>query len=334
MAEWVKKISTFFPGPSPERYIDREGIEVVFPFYHAISDRRLPHLARLYPLRSVAEFESDLDYLLDRFEPVSMGDFLEGRFGAKWDRTPMVLSFDDGLIQCYEYVLPVLERKGVPAVFFLNNAFIDNREMFYRFKVSLLLERFPHATHGQRKKASEILKCELAETEQRLKAISYIEREFTEQIADAWEYSFKEYMRLNPVYMSSIQIRKIIDRGHEIGSHGIDHPLFSVLKKETTLNHVQRSVKDLQQKYRINYKYFAFPFTDFGVEDHTIEQLFNQKIIDAGFGTAGLKEDRWPSYFQRIPMEMLGLDARKTLQGEINRHRARKLMGGNRTRRN
>jgi peptidoglycan/xylan/chitin deacetylase (PgdA/CDA1 family) len=333
MTEWKKIVSTRIPGPAMERYFRREKIEVLFPFYHSVSDRLLPHISNLYPIRSVSEFEADLEFLLQHFEPVSLTEFLEGRFVGKWKKTPMVISFDDGLIQCYEYVLPVLEKKGVPAVFFLNNAFIDNRAMFYRFKVSLLLEKFPHTSSAEREKAAEILKCSSSDTWERLRSVSYIEREFTDHIAEAWGYSFQEYMRLHPVYMSSIQIKKIIDRGHEIGSHGIDHPLFSVLKKETTLNHIQRSVKDLQKRYHIGYKYFAFPFTDFGVEDATIDQLFKQQIIDAGFGTAGMKEDLWPAYFQRIPMEMLGLDARRTLQGEINRRRVRKLFGRNMTKR-
>jgi peptidoglycan/xylan/chitin deacetylase (PgdA/CDA1 family) len=145
------------------------------------------------------------------------------------------------------------------------------------------------------------------------------------------EFSFQEYMRRTPVYLSSMHIKKMMKEGFEFGSHGIDHPLFSLLKSRETLDHISESVTDLQQRYGMKYKYFAFPFTDYGVQDETIEGLFREHIIDSGFGTAGLKDDRWSDYHQRIPMELLGMDARRTLRGELNRRRLRILTGRNMT---
>jgi hypothetical protein len=49
------------------------------------------------------------------------------------------LSFDDGLSACYDTIAPILLRKGVPATFFLNPAFIDNKALMFRYKISLCL---------------------------------------------------------------------------------------------------------------------------------------------------------------------------------------------------
>ncbi|RPI42383.1 MAG: hypothetical protein EHM46_05250, partial [Bacteroidetes bacterium] len=38
--------------------------EVVFPFYHAVSDTPLPHLRHAYPARTVEAFRVDLEFLL------------------------------------------------------------------------------------------------------------------------------------------------------------------------------------------------------------------------------------------------------------------------------
>ena len=315
------------------RYIRRSGLEVLFPFYHAVSDRELPHLRHLYALRTRKQFERDLDYMLKYFQPVKMSEYLNGKILVDPSRPPMVLSFDDGLLQCYEAVMPILISKGVPATFFINNAFIDNRSMFFRFKVSLLVEQLNLVNDLQKQRAAKILHCEVDEIRTRLLGVSYVEREITDQVAEIWGYSFSEYMRKDPVYLTSIHIRKMIDEGFEFGSHGIDHPLFSLLKRRTTIDHILSSVEDLKKRYNLDHRYFAFPFTDSGVQDSTIEYLFKHNIIDAGFGTAGLKDDKWPRYFQRVPMELLDKDARTTLRGEINRRRIRKLTGSNRTKR-
>lgn len=291
------------------------------------------HLKHLYPIRTVNQFKSDLDYLLKYFQPVKMSEYLGKTIPFKRTKPPMVLSFDDGLIQCYEEVMPILISKGVPAIFFLNNAFIDNKAMFFRFKVSLLIEVLNKSSVVEREKAAAILHCDPGTIKKRLFEVSYVEREITDQLADAWGYSFTDYMRRNPIYLTSMHIRKMLEEGFEFGSHGIDHPMFSLLKKKTTIEHVQKSIEDLCKRFNLEQKYFAFPFTDSGVEDSTIEQLFKKEIIDAGFGTAGLKDDKWPAYFQRVPMEILNKGARATLQGEINRRSIRKLLGKNNVKR-
>lgn len=334
MSDFIKNIATLFPGPvSTARYIKKSGVGVFFPFYHAVSDRELPHLKHLYALRTIKQFERDLDYMLKYFQPVKMSEYLEGKMLVDPNRPPMVLSFDDGLLQCYEAVMPILIRRGVPATFFVNNAFIDNRSMFFRFKASLLVEHLQEANDAQKKRAANLLHCEVGEIRSRLLGVSYVEREITDQVAEVFDYSFSEYMRTEPVYLTSMHINKMLVEGFEFGSHGIDHPLFALLKRKTTIDHIQASVEDLKKRYNLDYRYFAFPFTDSGVQDATIAHLFRHKIIDAGFGTAGLKDDKWPRYFQRVPMEMLDKDARTTLRGEINRRRIRRLTGKNTTKR-
>ncbi|MDA3821088.1 MAG: polysaccharide deacetylase family protein [Bacteroidales bacterium] len=334
MSELVKHIAAMFPGPAnATRHFKKSGLDVIFPFYHAVADRDLMHMKHLYATRTIKQFEADLDYMLKYFQPVKMSEYLEGKVLLDPGKIPMVLSFDDGLIQCYEEVMPILLSKGIPATFFLNNAFIDNLSMFFRFKVSLLIEALKECSELEKRRAAEILHCSEKDIRKRLLGISYVEREITDQVADLWGYSFDEYMRQDPVYLTSIHIRKMLEQGFEFGSHGIDHPLFSLLKKGTTIDHIRSSVLDLKKRYNLDHKFFAFPFTDSGVEDSTIDYLFKNKIIDAGFGTAGMKDDKWPCYFQRIPMEMIDKDARVTLRGELNRRRVRKLTGRNITKR-
>lgn len=334
MSDFIKNIATLFPGPANvSRHLIKSGLQVIFPFYHAVSDKELPHLKHLYPIRTVKQFSADIDYLLKHFLPVSMSEYLNGKVPADPSRPPMVLSFDDGLVQCYNEVMPILIAKGVPATFFLNNAFIDNHSMFFRFKVSLLIEALNEVSDHEKERAANILHCRPAEIKKRLLGVTYVEREITDQVADLWGYSFSEYMRNHPVYLSSIHIRRMIEEGFEFGSHGIDHPLFSLLKERSAIDHISESVEDLSERYDLSYKYFAFPFTDSGVPHSTIRKLFEKRIIDAGFGTAGLKDEGWTNYFQRVPMEMVGKDAKSTLRGEINRRRLRRIAGRNQTKR-
>ena len=54
-------------------------------------------------------------------------------------KNAFLLSFDDGLKEVFTTIAPILLKKGVPASFFINPCFIDNNELFYRYKISLLI---------------------------------------------------------------------------------------------------------------------------------------------------------------------------------------------------
>lgn len=330
MSERIKYMASLLPGPlNTAEHIRRSGLKVIFPFYHAVSKQILPHTLHLYASRSVAQFESDMDYLLNYFTPVRMSDFLEERIPGDLKKPPLVLSLDDGLIQCYEELMPVLLKKGIPATFFLNNDFIDNKGLFFRFKVSLLLEHMSLLSATELKQAAELLRCKVPDLGKRLSAIHYPERDLAEQVAELWAYSFTEYLDKNPVYLSTGQINEMIDKGFEFGAHGFDHPHFASMPAKESREHIRQSMEDLQIRFKLDYRYFAFPFSDFGVEDKTLDDLFKQDIIDAGFGTAGLKEDRWKNYYQRVPMELGNFKASAVLRGELKRRMLRKFFGNN-----
>jgi peptidoglycan/xylan/chitin deacetylase (PgdA/CDA1 family) len=327
----MKHMAARFPGPLHiEKHLWRSGLRAIFPFYHAISDHILPHTRHLYKLRTTAGFEADLDYLLRYFDPLSMHELLEGTTSSKRQKPCMVLSFDDGLVQCHREIMPMLLSKGIPATFFVNNDFIDNKGLFFRFKASLLLEQLSLTSKAERERAAGILQCRVKDIGRMLGNLGHRERELCDRVAECWNYDFADYLSANPVYLSSSQIREMIGHGFEFGTHGFDHPMFSMLSARESLDHIRQCMEDLQMRFGLEYRYFSFPFTDYGVREETIEELFRRDLIDAGFGTAGLKEDRWPGYHQRVPMEFGDLDAKSILKGELNRRRVRKFLGNNR----
>ncbi len=110
--------------------IKKSGIKIIFPFYHSVSDEDVVHIKHLYPSKNIISFINDLDFLLKYFIPLSIDDFLSKNYDP--DQNYFVLSFDDGLRKMFDVVRPILNKKGIPAIFFLNSAFVDNKDLFYR----------------------------------------------------------------------------------------------------------------------------------------------------------------------------------------------------------
>ncbi|MCX5772247.1 MAG: polysaccharide deacetylase family protein [Candidatus Hydrogenedentes bacterium] len=104
--------------------------DVVGVLYHCISDELVIHAAGIMPVKTVRQFESDLDSLQRHFNLVSYNEVVAHRQGGK--RLPpraVLLTVDDGFSNAYTVVRPILKRRGVPAIFFVITETLDNRMM-------------------------------------------------------------------------------------------------------------------------------------------------------------------------------------------------------------
>jgi len=302
----------------------------IFPFYHVVSNKHLPHIRHLYRYRKVYEFEDDLEEILRLFHPISLAEYLDDS-NRKTGKPKMVLSFDDGLAECYQIIAPILKKKGVPALFFLNNNFIDNRGLFYRYKASILVDRIRSDCKAL-ENAAEYLVIPEEQVVKALQLVRYHQQPLLDALAPVVETDFEQYMKDSPVYMNSGQVKELIDWGFEIGGHSADHADFASLDQNEMISEVRHSVEDLQQRFGIKYRYFSFPFTSHGVTESVIDTLLNEHIAGALLGTAGLKKTRKPGFIQRIPMEGMALQAKDVLKAEYFYYLMKVPLGRNRLR--
>jgi peptidoglycan/xylan/chitin deacetylase (PgdA/CDA1 family) len=303
---------------------------VVFPFYHAVSAVQIPHISHLYRVRTTAEFENDLDVLLKWFEPMGMADYLEHGHKGRGKRA-MVISFDDGLKECYEVIAPILRKKGIPAVFFLNNRFIDNHGLFHRYKSSLLIHQVREDCRVM-EKVSAFLKIPQVHVEKSIRMIGPHQDSLLGSLAREAEISFSEYLKDHPVYMNTEEVRELLKWGFDIGGHSMDHLIFTSLEPDEMTGQVGMSIEDLISRFGVNTRYFSFPFTSDGVPAKVINSLLDKGIATALLGTAGLKRTGRSDYIQRIPMEGSGASALETLQTEYFYYLLKKPLGKNRLR--
>ena len=278
---------------------------VLLPFYHLVTDENLPFRSN-YDYPSVAQFEADLDFLLNHFKPLSLADLLKGGNLSH----SFHLSFDDGLRECYEIVAPILKRKGVPATFFINPSFVDNKDLFHRYKASEIIATL---------KARNI-QISLQRTYADLASLD----EMAEEIGLNWESWLDE----KKPYMSMEQVKSLMADGFTVGSHSMDHPEFELLDEETQLEEIRESMDWVNRKLNPEIKAFAFPFTDVGVSDAVFEKCREEEIFDISFGTAGIKRERFPFHFQRLPMENRIEQSPKTrLKEAYMAYRLKRMLG-------
>ena len=310
--------------------------DLILPFYHTVSNTPMPHVSNAYPVRTLKHFRTDLEFLLKHYEPVGLDYLLSYTPGGSSAKPAMFLSFDDGLSEIYHLVAPVLLSKGIPAAVFFNTDFIDNKDLFYRYKTSLLLERFesikysPAVTELLQSRyhlASPIKKC----VREFLLSISYKNRHELDEVAKLVDLDFRAFLKVKKPYMSMDQIKDLSDKGFYIGSHSKDHPGFGEISPQDRLSQYRESMEYLQIHTGTGYGLFSFPFSDAGVPENFFNELKKEGMprLDASFGSAGLKNDPVAFHHQRIPMEAGRAGAGRLIRGEYLYYLAKSIAGKN-----
>jgi len=280
--------------------------KIIFPFYHLVANERVPHVVHLYPYKSEREFEKDLDFLLKHYKPVSLSEFRQQHVqGKSPDYNSFLLTFDDGLKEFKEVIVPILLKKGIPAVNFLNSGFIDNKDLFFRYKASLLVEEIQQNKVDWRNLTRLFREHGYKEDIKRtLLGISYHEREFLDIVAGHLGVSFRDYLETEKPYMTSEDIKSLTKIGFDFGGHSIDHPEYWNLDLGDQIRQTLSSIDTVTNLTNSDFRLFSFPFSDEWVKGAFFGNDAIISKVDLLFGTSGMKKEQHSGHFQRIALEM------------------------------
>ncbi len=289
---------------------------IIFPFYHSVDDLVPLHIKNLYPVKTKAEFIRDMEYLVQNYTTMAPSDLFTSTNDSKYKKPGFILSFDDGLRSCFDTVVPILERMGIPAIFFVNSAFVDNNALFYRFKTSILIERIKAraVSNNTNNELCKILNCrpnnQLIST---LLKIPYESENILDAVGKLLDLDFAEYLMKTQPFMTTMELKNLTYKGFTIGAHSHSHPLYKNLSESQQFEESRLSIDFVGNNFQPEALFFSFPFTDDGVSLNFLQTLHKKYEISASFGTAGIKNESLKNHFQRIPMENGSSSASNTI---------------------
>jgi peptidoglycan/xylan/chitin deacetylase (PgdA/CDA1 family) len=277
---------------------------VIHPFYHTVSDIYLPHIHPLYIPKKIKDFENDLDFLLRHFDAASIGEVDSYRQNpCQLKNHAFHLSFDDGLRGVYENLTPLLYRKGVPATIFVNKDFVDNKQLFYRHKAAILIDKLNNGkVSGTVKKESDV---------QKIYTVSYSTRHLLDEMASLLEVDFQSFLKTEKPYLTSDEIKEMQTMGFTVGAHSIDHPNFGELETTEQIRQITESCAFVKETFGEQKTYFSFPFSDENILDSLFKAIKN--TVDMTFGITGIQVKNSGRHSGRIDMEKNSRNARGTI---------------------
>ncbi|SMC35267.1 polysaccharide deacetylase family protein [Moheibacter sediminis] len=281
---------------------------IIFPFYHTISDENCPHIKNLYPLKTISQFEKELDYFQKNYQSISLEEIkIHIESGTQADKPSFFLSFDDGLAGCYSIIAPILKKRNISAAFFINTGFIDNQDLFYRYKVSLIIEKTAMSK-------GDLLNLTIHDLPK------------IDEIAKEANLDFNQFLQQEKPYMNWDEVKDLSAQGFYIGGHSVNHPYYNQISFDEQLFQTRSSIDTIISKLSLDYKIFSFPFTDLGVKKEFFETVYREEIADLTFGTAGIKTDEFQRNLQRIPMDNCFGSPQRFIRKNLIQYHLKKLM--------
>jgi len=230
---------------------------------------------------ALADFRAQLDYFADEYGFVTREEFTALLRGDRMQPPGgVLLTFDDGLWDHYEYVYPELAARGLWGLFFvptgplingtvldvhrthvllgetdsekLLNSLLDaiNEEMIADKKV----EAFREYTYAEQdsteptKRAKRILNF-FIDYAYRNKVLTAVEDRLSLRETDVSE-----------LYMTADQLRTMHEDGMVIGSHSVSHPVFSKLSDQNQRSEIVESFGFLESVLGEPIKTFCYPY--------------------------------------------------------------------------
>lgn len=308
----------------------------LLPYHHLVSDNEVLHIKHLYPYKNVQQFTADLDCLLKHLQPVS-AETIKDAFlsGKKLPAKSFLLSFDDGFREVYDVIAPILQRKGVPAIFFINPAFVDNKELFYRCKISLVIEQLLQKKNDRalvQKCAAIVAGTSPGSYENviaAVKKITNLNKQLLDELAAVLNISFTDYLEKEQPFLTTQQLTALSKMGFTIGAHSWDHPYYHLIADADKIDQTIRSANYVAEKFNQPTVTFSFPHSDAELKQSFFTELISQSNIDLLFGIQNQKEEQLNNMLHRFNAERPALPMSKQLNGVLLLMVLQKLLNKN-----
>ena len=216
------------------------------------------------------------------------------------------ISFDDGFAECYTVARPLLRKHGIPCLFFLATDWIDNASMYYRGKMSLILEKLASLAPAVQTETLNRLApltthySSLTTFSSWLLAHQQSAEPLIDQICEALELDIPAYLHSRQPFLTRAQIREMQAEGFVFGAHTRRHPKLNTLTQNEQAAEIIESCRIVCELTGQDQVPFAFPFSGSGVDRDFLARLRSENPhIGLIFDTQKLRRDR-PFIFHRI----------------------------------
>jgi peptidoglycan/xylan/chitin deacetylase (PgdA/CDA1 family) len=194
----------------------------------------------------------------------------------------VVITFDDGYRDNYDYAYPILRSLSLPATIFLSSGVVGTDGILWHDRVFRAFHRselsrfngYDLDDPGQRQSARETVLASLKTLDSRQR------RERIDELVGKLEIA--EPACLPRVMLTWGEAREMARNGIGFGSHTVTHPVLSRIPPDEAQREIVESKRDIESNLQMRIDSFAYP--NGKPEDY--DEFIKQTLRDAGYRCA------------------------------------------------
>lgn len=175
----------------------------------------------------------------------------------------MSITFDDGYADNHAVALPILQRHGLPACFFIATGFLDGGRMFNDTVIECVRrsprERLDLASFGLGEVSIATPQEKAMAIGRVLPAIKYLNPSLRPEALDRFQTLCQPGRLPDDLMMTRAQVRAMRVAGMEIGAHTVHHPILCTLDDAEVEREMVDSRSELQALTGQPVTLFAYP---------------------------------------------------------------------------
>ena len=230
---------------------------LIFHRVHAQADSIFPHEP------DAARFDSLMRFVACTFRVMTLGDAVTCLAHGNLPPRALVITFDDGYADNAQVALPILQRHGLTASFFVSTGFLDGGRMWN----DSVIECVRACRHSMVDLESFGLgQCSLSGPAERKHVIESLLTRIKYQNLAGREEAVARLQRVCGVselpgnlMMRSAQVLEMHRAGMEIGAHTVRHPILTTLTPAEAEQEIAEGRNQLQSIINAPVGMFAYP---------------------------------------------------------------------------
>lgn len=266
------------------------------------------------------DFARQMQLVTDHFRPVSIEEVRRYVQGGALPNNPLLVTFDDGYLDNYQVALPILRRRGIPAVFFIATDYLEHRKVFWWDRVNYIIKLAP--VRRLELGYPYPITFDLVSSEHRAHATRVLLRlvksafgldveRLLRELATAARVSWNDQLErrlADEMLMTWDQVRALRAAGMGVQSHTRTHRVLQTLPPDQVRDELAGSRADLEAQ--LDERIFAISYpVGHSIEDRPdLQWALKAAGYEIGFTNATGAQQMWRSP-QPYNIARMGLDA-------------------------
>ena len=264
-------------------------------------------------------FDRLMSLVSQSFNVLTVGDASIGLKKGSLPPRAMAITFDDGYADNESIALPILQRHGLKATFFVATGFLDGGRMWNDTVIETIraasVDTLDLSSFGMGLVNLGSADQRRAVIESLLFMIKYLSLPEREDALERLRHIVGSPTLPDDLMMRSEQVRNLHRAGMEIGGHTVNHPILRVLPDFEARSEIQKGKQALESLVGAPVDVFAYPN---GKPDKDYDQRHRDMVRELGFKCAvttasGVGTEKSPSFelprftpWDRSPTRWLG----------------------------